>query len=401
MKRPLTQREIDRLTEPGRYAVGHGAYLQIANNKTRTKAWLFRYRHNGRARHLGMGSAVYVSLKRAREKAIEYRRMLADGIDPLDAKRGVKLEQRRAEARSKTFEQVAREYIDAHEGEWRGSSSRKEWTQTLERHAFPKIGNIAVADIGVTDVLSVLDPIAREIPVTAGRIKHRIAKILDWAHSRDLRPSDNPARRPNLLPKRKRVKSNFPSMAYTALPAFISELRRRPENMARALELLILTAARPNEILGMRWGEIDLSATMWTAPAERMKAGKAHRVPLSGRAVELLAALPREGDLVFAGRFAGVRRSTELLRTLRLMGHSVTVHGFRASFRTWAGERTNFPRELIEVSLAHAVGDETEQAYARGDMLARRRQLMEAWSKYCSKPDTANGVVVPLRGALA
>ena len=238
--------------------------------------------------------------------------------------------------------------------------------------------------------------IAREIPVTAGRIKHRIAKILDWAHSRDLRPSDNPARRPNLLPKRKRVKPHFTSMAYTALPAFISELRRRPENMARALELLILTAARPNEILGMRWGEIDLSATMWTAPAERMKAGKAHRVPLSGRAVELLAALPREGDLVFAGRFAGVRRSTELLRTLRLMGHSVTVHGFRASFRTWAGEQTAYPRELIEVALAHSVGDETERAYARGDMLARRRLLMESWAEYCSRPHV-EGDVVPLR----
>jgi len=399
MKRLPTAREIERVTERGRYACGHGLYLQVSEWGTRS--WIFRYRRDGRARHVGLGSCTYVTLAEARERAFEYRRLLFRGGDPLVEKRGARLEQQRAEARSKTFEQVAREYIDAHQHTWRGNSSRKQWTQTLERHAFPKMGAIPVADVTVTDVLSVLDPIAREIPETARRIRHRIAKILDWAHSRDLRPNDNPARRPNLLPKRKRVKSNFPSMAYTALPAFISELRRRPENMARALELLILTAARPNEILGMRWGEIDLSATMWTAPAERMKAGKAHRVPLSGRAVELLAALPREGDLVFAGRFAGVRRSTELLRTLRLMGHSVTVHGFRASFRTWAGERTNFPRELIEVSLAHAVGDETEQAYARGDMLARRRQLMEAWSKYCSKPDTANGVVVPLRGALA
>jgi integrase len=396
MRRLPTAREVERLTERGRYACGHGLYLQISEWGTRS--WIFRYRRGGRARHVGLGSCTYVTLAEARERAFEYRRLLARGGDPLDEKHGAKVERQRAEARSKTFEQVAREYIDAHEHTWRGNASRKQWTQSLERYAFPKMGAIPVANVTVTDVLSVLDPIAREIPETAGRVKHRLAKILDWAHSRDLRPNDNPARRPNLLPKRKRANSHFTAMAYTALPAFMSELRRRPENMARALELLILTAARPNEILGMRWSEVDLSAAMWTVPAERMKAGKPHRVPLSGRAVELLAALPREGDLVFVGRFAGLqRRSTELLRPLRLMGHSVTVHGFRASFRTWAGEQTAYPRELIEVALAHSVGDAAEQAYARGDMLARRRQLMESWSEYCSKPDVANGVIVPLR----
>jgi integrase len=395
MRRLPTVREIDRLTERGRYACGHGLYLQVSQWGTRS--WIFRYRRDGRARHVGLGSCTYITLAEARMRAFEYRRLLAKGGDPLGEKRGVRLEQQRAEARSKTFQQVALEYIDAHEHTWRGDASRKQWAQSLESYAFPKIGAIPVADITVTDILSVLDPIARKIPETAGRIKHRLAKILDWAHSRDLRPNDNPARRANLLPKRKHAKSHFAAMAYTALPAFMSELRQRPENMARALELLILTAARPNEILGMRWGEIDLSAAMWTIPAARMKASKPHRVSLSGRAVELLAALPRAGELVFAGRFTGVqRRSTELIRPLRLMGHGVTVHGFRATFKTWASERTNYARELIEVALAHAVGDAVEEAYNRGDMLARRRQLMESWAEYCSRPHV-EGDVVPLR----
>ena len=396
MKRLPTVRELDRLTERGRYACGHGLYLQISEWNTR--AWIFRYRHGGRARHVGLGSCLYKSLKEARDEAIEYRRMLARGVDPLDTKRGKVLEDRRAEARKKTFEQAAREYIAAHENTWRGDGSRKQWTQSLEKHAFAKIGAIPVADITVTDVLSVLDPILREIPETAERVRHRIAKVLDWAIARDLRQNDNPARRPNLLPKRKRTRQHFTAMPYVAVPAFIHELRQRPTIVERALELLILTAARPGELLGMRWSEIDLASAMWTIPGERMKGGRAHRVPLSGRAVELLAGLPRDGsDNAFLGRSAGVRSNPHgLRRLLKRMEHGVTAHGFRASFRTWAGERTNFPRELIEVSLAHAVGDATEEAYNRGDMLARRRQLMEAWSKYCSKPH-AKGDVVPLR----
>jgi integrase len=247
-------------------------------------------------------------------------------------------------------------------------------------------------------IISVLDAIARDIPETAKRIKHRIAKVLDWAYARDLRSGDNPARRPNLLPKNRRAKVHFAAMAYMAVPAFLQELRRLPDITARALELLILTASRPNEVLGARWSEVDLAAAMWAIPGPRMKSGRPHRIPLSGRAVRLLTALPRESDYVFMGRFAGTSLGTHALRDLlrRRMGHNVTTHGFRASFRTWAGEQTAYPRELIEVALAHALGDATEAAYARGDMLARRRQLMESWAEYCSKPHV-EGDVVPLR----
>jgi integrase len=397
MKRLLSARTIASLTEPGRYAVGHGCYLQIS--QWRTKSWIFRYVRDGKARHVGMGSCEYTTLKEARERAFEYRRLLAAGGDPLREKRGAAHERALATVRAKTFEQVAREYIAAHEDTWRGNASRHQWTASLEQHAFPKIGNTPVADIGVGHVLSVLDPIVRVIPETAGRVKHRIAKILDWAHARELRPNDNPARRPNLLPKRKRSSNHFAAMTYTAVPEFMQELRQRPEMSARALELLILTAARPAEVIGARWDEIDLASAMWTLPHQRMKSGRVHRVPLCERAVELLTNLPRVGDYLFPGRFAATPNPNILLFLLHRMGHSVTAHGFRASFRTWASEQTAFPRELIEVALAHVVGDATEQAYARGDMLARRRQLMKSWSDYCSKPDTANGVVVTLRGA--
>jgi integrase len=398
MRRLLSAKDVAKLSEPGRYAVGHGAYLQIANNENRTRAWVFRYIRQGRARHLGMGSCDYVTLAEARERAFEYRRLLAAGGDPLEQKRGAQREQIAAAARTKTFKTCALDYIAAHEAGWRGNSSRRQWINTLEQHVFPRIGDMAVADVDVTAVLSVLDPIARSIPETAGRIRNRIAAVLDWAHSRDLR-GDNPARRPNLLPKRKKAQSvqHFAAMAFPAVPAFVAELQQQPSLTARALELLILTAARPNEILGMTWSEVDLAAGQWSVPGARMKSGRPHRVPLCARAVELLAALPREGDFVFMGRRSGARPYVmALVGLLRRMGHSVTAHGFRASFKTWASERTNYPRELIEAALAHVIGDAAEQAYSRGDLFARRRQLMESWAKYCSDPHV-EADVLPLR----
>jgi integrase len=385
MKRPPTAKDLAKLTEPGRYAVGHGAYLQISEWGTR--AWVFRYIRKGRARHVGMGSATYVTLAEAREKAFEYRRLLAAGGDPLEQKRGFKRERLLADARAKTFKQCALDFIAAHEAGWRGDGSRRQWTDSLARHVYPKIGDLPVGDIDVAAVLSVLDPIARTIPATAARLRHRIAAILDWAAARDLRPHDNPARRPKLLPKRKRQVKHFAAMAYPALPAFMAELRERPEMSARALEFGILTAGRPGEVLGARWDEIDLGAGLWTVPAERMKSGRPHRVPLSGRAVELLTSLPLEGDFVFLGRRTGARPHPLVLVTLlRRMGRDVTAHGFRATFKTWASERTSYPRELIEAALAHVIGDAAEQAYSRGDMLSRRRQLMEAWANYCAQP---------------
>ena len=396
MKRLPSARAVAALAAPGRYAVGHGAYLQIS--LWNTKSWIFRYVRNGKARHVGMGSTDYVTLSEARERAIEYRRLLARGGDPLEEKRGVARAVAAATAKAKTFKECALEYIKQHEDGWRGDNSRRQWVSSLELHVFPKIGDLPVGDITAAHILTILDPMRDGgILETARRVKNRISLILDWAIARDLR-SDNPAKRPNLLPKRKPKVTHFAAMPYTAMAAFMVELSQRPEMSARALEFLILTAARPNEVLGARWSEINPAEATWTVPAERMKSNREHRVPLSGRAVELLANLPREADFVFLGRRTGAKPYTMAMTDLLgRMGHAVTAHGFRSTFRTWAGERTNYAREVVEAALAHVIGDAAEQAYARGDMLARRRQLMESWADYCGKPDTANGVVVPLR----
>jgi integrase len=398
MKRRLpSAREIDALTEPGRYAVGHGLYLQISN-PWRTRAWVFRYQREGKARHMGLGSAEYVTLAQAREKAFALRQqMILNGVDPLEAKRVSRHERVLAGARDKTFRQCALDYIAAHEDGWRGDRSRKQWIESLTNHVFPKIGDMPVANVDVAAILSVLDPISREIPETAKRIKNRIANILDWAAARDLRSHDNPAKRANLLSKRRPRAKHFSAMPYPALPVFMIELGQRPEMSARALQFAILTAARPGEVLGARWSEVE--GDVWTVPGERMKTGRPHRVPLSKRAVELLADLPREGEYVFPGRHAGRPYAHDgLIKLCYRLGCNVTAHGFRATFKTWASERTNYPREIIEAALAHVIGDAAEQAYSRGDMLARRRQLMEAWSKYCLQPTAGKGEVVTLRG---
>jgi integrase len=394
MKRLMSARAVTSLTDPGRYAIGHGAYLQISQWKTRS--WIFRYVRDGKARHVGMGSCDYVTLQEARERAIEYRRLLARGGDPLEQKHAGRLAARIERGRAKTFTQCALEYIKQNEDSWRGDASRRQWVSSFELHVFPKIGDMPIGDVDVAAVLSVLDPL-RDKLVTARRVKSRIGLVLDWAIARDLR-SDNPAKRPNLLPKRKPKPTHFAAMPYTAMPSFLVELGQRQEISARALEFLILTAARPGEVLGARWSEIDLAGAIWEIPGDRMKSGRPHRVPLSGRTVELLANLPREGVFAFLGRRTGAKSHNMIMSMLlRRMGHGVTPHGFRSSFRTWAGERTNYAREVVEAALAHVVGDAAEQSYSRGDMLARRRRLMDDWARYCCSKPACAGDVVPLQ----
>jgi integrase len=382
-KRLPSAREIGALTEPGRYAVGHGVYLQISN-PWRTRAWVFRYTRDGKARHMGLGSAEYVSLAQAREKGYALRQQLIlNGVDPLEAKRVSRHGRALASARAKTFKDVALDYVAAHEDGWRGAWSRRQWLHSFTHHVFPKIGDMPVADIGVAEVLAVLDPIAREIPETARRVRNRIASVLDWAAARDYRTHDNPARRSNLLPKRKRRVEHLAAMPYTDTPAFMAELRQRPELTARALEFLVLTAARPGEVLGMRWSEVE--GNVWTVPGERMKGGRGHRVPLSGRAAELLAGLPRVGEFCFAGRFGDAPYAHDsLVQLLRKMGHDVTAHGFRSTFRDWAAETTAYPNHVVEQALAHAIGNGVEAAYRRGDLFDKRRKLMQDWAEHCA-----------------
>jgi integrase len=395
MRKYLSAKDLGKLTKRGRYAAGPNLYLQISEWGTR--AWIFRYRIDGRHRHMGLGAADLLTLQEAREKAHAARRQLKiDGIDPIEAKQAAKRERMLASARDKTFKDVALDYIAAHEDHWRGDGSRQQWLQSLEKHVFPKIGNTPVGDIDVADVLSVLDPM-RSIPETAKRVRNRIANILDWAAARDLRPHDNPAKRPNLLPKGKRRVKHFAAMPYADVPAFMAELRQRPEGTARMLEFLILTTARPGEALGMRWSEVE--GNVWKVPGERMKGSKEHRVPLSERAVELLANLPREGEYVFPGDRTGAQpHPMVLVSLLRRMGHDVTTaHGFRSTFRDWAAEQTSYANHVVEMALAHAIGNGVEAAYRRGDLFEKRRRLMDDWASYCSRPTAGKGEVVTLR----
>jgi integrase len=396
MKRYPGIKELAKLTKRGRTAVGHGAFLQISERGTR--AWIFRYVSGGKAHHIGLGSCTYVTLAEARQKAFEYRRLLAAGVDPLQHKQQAR--RSLTAAPTKTFKQCAVEYIAAHEDGWRGNTSRKQWLASLKTYAFPRIGDMAVADIDVAAVLAVLDPIAREIPETASRVKHRIALILDWAAARDLRPQDNPARRPKLLPKRKNGKKHLAALPYADIGAFMTRLRAQPELSAKALEFLILTATRSGEVRGARWDQIN--GDTWTIPAECMKANKPHRVPLCGRAIELLASLPRVGEYVFpAARTTRAAIDDHVLRRLLArMGHGdITVHGFRAAFKTWASEQTAYPRELIEVALAHSLGA-LDEAYRRADMMQRRRKLMQDWANYVDRQNASAGVT-PIRTGIS
>jgi integrase len=253
---------------------------------------------------------------------------------------------------------------------------------------------MAIADIGVAEVLLVLDPIAARVPETASRVKHRMALILDWAASRDLRPHENPARRPRLLPKHKNRVKHFTAIPYTDIGAFMVKLRAQEELSARALEFLILTASRTGELLGARWEEIN--GDTWTIPGERTKSGKAHRVPLSDRAVELLRGLPHIGQYIFPGRAGEGMGETTLRKVLKRTGYGVTVHGFRSSFRDWAAEATPHANHVVEQALAHAIGNGVEAAYRRGDLFEKRRQLMQDWNNYCDRQNASAGVT-PIR----
>jgi integrase len=319
--------------------------------------------------------------------------LLADGIDPLEAKRNAKLEQRLAATRSRTFQQCAVDYIAAHEGSWRGDRSRQQWLQSLQAYAFPVMAHVPVAAIGVAEVLAALER-AAQVPETQRRLRNRIANILDWAISRDLRPNDNPAKRPGLIPKRKRLPAHLAAMDYRQLPAFLAELRQRPGPAARALEFAILTAGRSSEVLGARWDEIE--GDTWTIPPVRMKSGKPHRVPLAAAVIRLLSKLPRSGESVFANPNGRKLHPMAMVRLLRGMGRHETAHGFRSSFRDWAAEQTSYPNHVVEQALAHAIGNAVEASYRRGDLFEKRQQLMEAWSVFCSRP-SRKGTVVPIR----
>ena len=371
----LTALKVSRAKLPGMYADGGGLYLQITEGGA---SWVYRYMLNGRAREMGLGPLALFGLQEARAKAQDARRLRHEGVDPIEHRRTARAQQQLDAAKAVTFQQCAERYIASHRAGWRHAKHVEQWESSLQRLAFPVIGALPVQAINTALVMNVIEAIWDEKPETASRVRGRIESILDWAKARGYRTGENPARwkghLKNLLPPRSKVRmvEHYAAMPYDQLPALMVELRVQDGIDARALEFTILTAARVSEAVGARWSEI--SGDVWTIPAERMKGGKPHRVPLSRRAMDLLKALPRNGDLIFPGPKLGRALNINAPRKLLIdMGHSVTVHGFRSSFRDWVAERTSYPNHVAEAALAHAVADKVEKAYRRTDLFEKRR----------------------------
>ncbi len=342
---------------------------------------------------MGLGGFPDVTLAGARDAARKAREKIADGFDPIAERQARKSALKAEAARVVTFEEAAKAYISAHGDSWRNDKHRQQWENTLKTYAFPKIGSLAVKHIEVAHVLSVLEPIWKDRTETATRLRGRIERILGWATSRGYRQGLNPARWRDHLdqqlaaPKRIAKTQHHPALPMDEMGAFMQRLRAADGMGARALEFVILTAARTGEVRGAKWSEIDLAARVWAVPGERMKAGREHRVPLSEAAIALLKALPRLGgtDLVFPSSKGSELSNMTLTAVLRRMEVPVTSHGFRSTFRDWAAERTNYPRDVAEMALAHTISSKVEAAYRRGDLFSKRQRLMEDWAKFCAR----------------
>jgi integrase len=399
----LTALQIGRLKASGNHPDGNGLYLQIAGN---ARSWVFRYSINGRERYLGLGSLAAVGLAAARQKAADARKLIADGIDPISAKHAARGAAAAEAGNAMTFAACAAAYIKSHGAGWRSEKHAAQWTATLSTYAYPVFGKLAVGDIAVGHVMKVLEPIWTARPATASRVRGRIEAVLGWATARGFRRGDNPAlwrgHLQNLLPSPRKVHKveHYAALAYEDIGEFMNLLRGLGYTASRALQFVILTAARTSEATGARWSEIDLRAATWTIPANRMKAGREHRVPLSSAAIAVLPARPpfpnAPDDFVFPGGRKGRPLSNgAMLALLRRMGRDdVTPHGFRSTFRDWAAERTNYPREVAEMALAHAVSDKVEAAYRRGDLFEKRRRLMNEWAAFCGKRRPQSGAKV-------
>jgi integrase len=442
----LVAKGIEKQKAPGYYADGGNLYFRVAGADAR--GWVFRYvsptrvypatDKNGQphkragqpqAREMGLGSFDTVTLAMARVAADECRRHLTAGIDPIDQREQQREAERVEAAKTMTFDACRKTYITAHEPSWRNAKHRQQWTNTLETYATPVFGDLPVQAVDTAMVLKVIEPIWATKPETAGRVRGRIETILDWAKAREMRTGENPARwrghLQHILPTKSKIRKvkHHPALPYNQIGAFVADLHLREGIAAQALRFTILCAVRTGDIIGndredkppMKWPHVDFQHRVWTIPST--KNGSEHRVPLSADAVELLKEMKAcdLGEIVFPGasldapmsnmsmasvieRMNDDRQAARLARYMdpKQDGRDVTVHGFRSSFRDWAAERTSFPREIAEAALAHTINSETEAAYQRGDMLDKRRKLMDAWAAYCAQPEAAGTNVVPM-----
>lgn len=397
---------VNRLQVPGLHFVGGVAGLGLQVLPTGGRTWILRAMIGGRRRDMGLGGFPDVTLAEAREAARRARDLIRSGVDPVSQARAAKSALKAEAAKATTFRQACETFVASHEAAWRNAKHRAQWTSTLERYTYPLIGDLSVAELELSHVMDVLEPIWREKTETASRIRGRIEQVLDWASARGLRQGENPARwkgRLNkLLPKPSKLAKvvHHRALPYGHLPAFMAQLTAQRGTGAAALRFAILTASRSGEVRGARWSEIDLNQGVWTIPADRMKAGKEHRVPLSAAALSVLEAQPRIADsaFVFTAPRGGPLSDMTLSAVLRRMEVDAVPHGFRSTFRDWVAECTNHGTEVAEMALAHAVGNKVEAAYRRGDLFDKRRRLAEDWARFCEDSKSGNIVVLQARG---
>ncbi|HJM90901.1 MAG: integrase arm-type DNA-binding domain-containing protein [Alphaproteobacteria bacterium] len=387
---------------PGRHGDGSGLYLMVSNSGSRK--WVLRIQSNGKRRDLGLGSGTKVSLSEAREAAEDMRRAIRRGEDPV-------AEKRRARATMPTFREAAVMVHQEHRTSWKNPKHAQQWLTTLETYVFPHLGDLPINQIDGPMVRDVLAEIWLNIPETARRVRQRIGTVLDVAHAKGWREAEAPMRSVSRgLPKQPKIKGHFAAMPWQQVPGFIADMTsilKATESVLLATEFLILTAARSGEVRGATWSEFDLDDRVWLVPAKRMKGGRAHRVPLSGRAMDIL---DRMGTFrcttgskayVFEGQKPGRPLSDmALMMPIRRAELPITVHGFRSAFRDWCAEATNTPREVAEACLAHVVRNAVEAAYARTDHLVRRREVMDSWAEFLATNPNRRGNVTPIRMAV-
>ncbi|MDA8751752.1 tyrosine-type recombinase/integrase [Planktomarina temperata] len=390
-------RSVATATEIGYHRCDRGLYLQVAGSGT--KSWLFRYKSpvTAKQREMGLGSLNLVSLAAARNIALECRRQVLSGLDPLEERARVKRVRQLEQARSITFREAAEQCIASKKPEWKNAKHAQQWTNTLTTYAYPVFGTLSVSDLDTDLVLKAIEPIWLSKAETASRVRQRIETVWDWARARKYVEGENPARLrghlDKILAKTAKVKrvKHHAAVPYKQIAAFITKLRGRKGSSALAMEFMLLTAGRTGEVRGARWQEINLTTKVWTIPAGRMKAGKEHRVPLCDRALQILNSMTSNrnpDEFVFPGWRAGTGLSDgAMLALLRKVDVGpYTPHGFRSTFRDWAAEEAHqFSNETVELALAHTIKNKAEAAYRRGDQLERRRELMKAWNDYTNQ----------------
>lgn len=386
----LSALQVSRLLDEGHHAVGGVTGLYLYVTSTGARSWVLRIKVGKNRRHMGLGALPTITLAMAREQARVARNEFRAGLDPIAVRRETVSKLIAEHLNVVTFESAASAYIDAHGDTWKNPKHRAQWSSTLTTYAFPVIGGLRTAHVTQAHVLAVLEPIWKTKNETAARLRGRIEAVLDWATVRGYREGENPARwkgrLDKLLPAPGKIQKTVhrKALPIDVVPQFMRDLNHKEGLAARALEFVVLTAARSGEVRGATWSEIDLDAAVWVVPGDRMKAGREHRVPLCAQAVELLKKMPRfvENEHVFPSPRGKVLSDMALLAVMRRMEVDAVPHGFRSTFRDWVGERTDYPRELAEQALAHTLESKVEAAYRRGDALEKRRAMMQKWSDF-------------------